>query len=267
MRYLSWIGAGVVGISVAVSGCGGSSSSSSDASGGSKGGDTMAGAAGKLQGSAGQATAGSTGQADGGGASGLGGSGANAGSPGSSGSGSGSAGQSGMCPAITACGGSLVGKWQLTDLCLNLTADGTDLGCDGATLSLDHVTPSGSIEFKADLTWQTSSEIKVDEHLNFPTSCYTSDQCTQFETALKAEDGVTSATCTYDAQSGCSCKISSAQPSMNGGTYAVSGNNVTLTTDGSDGPPETDSFCVSGNTLHLQNDSASGGIAVITATK
>lgn len=259
MRRLSWFGAGAVAISVAIAGCGGSSSTDSDGSAGSSG-NSLAGAAGQALGSAGQAAAGAPAAA---GATGLGGSGM--GSAGKSGMGS--AGQGGMCTAITPCGGSLVGKWQLGDVCLNLTPENTDLGCDGATVSLDAVSLTGSIEFKADLTWTTSADLSFKERVNFPTSCYTQDQCSAFQTALKSENGGASAVCTYDAQSGCSCTISSSQPSTSNGTYEVAGSNVTLTTEGSNNPPETDSFCVSGNTLHLQNTPDAGGISVITATK
>lgn len=46
----------------------------------------------------------------------------------------------------------------------------------------------------------------------------------------------------------------------------MAGGNLTLTTL-PDGTPEADSFCVSGNTLVLQNVGATGGISPLMLTR
>jgi hypothetical protein len=53
---------------------------------------------------------------------------------------------------------------------------------------------------------------------------------------------------------------------MSSGTYQVQGTNVTIT-NGTSGKAETDSFCVSGNTLSLYQVTANGATASMTLVK
>jgi hypothetical protein len=132
--------------------------------------------------------------------------------------------------------------------------------CPAATLTLSPLMGSGMISFKADLSTTSSAVISFTESVQLPPSCYTEAQCTNLTAVLAAEPTVTNSHCGYNALSGCSCELTSTQPSMSNGTYEVQGTNVSLT-NASSGKTEVDAFCVSGNTLSLVSRNASGATA------
>lgn len=171
------------------------------------------------------------------------------------------------CAAISACGGDLVGTWTIQHVCLmsSMMLALSD-GCAGATVNLSPVTATGTISFKADNTMASSGVISFQESANFPTSCYTEAECTAFAAALSTEDTISNADCSYDASTGCSCTLTSTQPSMSTGTYQVQGTNVNIMTVGSS-KVGVDAFCVSGNTLSLYQANPNGVSASMVLTK
>ncbi|HEY0466848.1 MAG TPA: hypothetical protein VGC79_21730, partial [Polyangiaceae bacterium] len=97
--------------------------------------------------------------------------------------------------------------------------------------------------------------------------CYTEAQCTALTVALASEPTVTNEKCEYDAVIGCSCTLTSTQPSMSSGTYQVQGTNVTLTPSDPNNKPSVSSFCVSGNTASLFQLNANGASSTLILTK
>src|SRR3954464_14407625 len=57
------------------------------------------------------------------------------------------------CSSVSACGGSLTGSWNITSTCgqLSIYTFGTD--CPGAMLDQSGITQSGTLTFKADMTF------------------------------------------------------------------------------------------------------------------
>ena len=139
--------------------------------------------------------------------------------------------------------------------------------------SISPLAVTGTVSFHADGSFTSSANISFVETLQLPTSCYTEAQCTAFPANLSSSTptGITSAQCSYDASTGCSCSINYDQGnSMGSGTYAVQGTNVTITnTDPTNGTntPEVDSFCVSGNTATIFSVNASGSTATVVLTR
>jgi hypothetical protein len=114
----------------------------------------------------------------------------------------------------------------------------------------------------------------VSETADFPTSCFNGPDANNAATEEEyqaqcayeaAKLGVTSATCAFDATSGCSCSSTGPTSSTTNGTYSVAGTSVTLVTPGQ--PDETDSYCVSGSTLSTQSMGPDGQITTIVATR
>jgi hypothetical protein len=171
------------------------------------------------------------------------------------------------CPAITACGGDLVGDWTVQQLCLTTTTmDAVAQSCPGATFSLSPITATGTISFRADSTMSASAVVSLQEFVRFPASCYTEAECTAYGAAASAATTITDSPCKYDVATGCSCTLTSTQPTMSSGSYQVQGNNVTITSSASS-KPELDSFCVSGNTLSIFQVTASGTSSSMILTR
>jgi hypothetical protein len=182
------------------------------------------------------------------------------------GSGGAGAASSDECTPIAACGGNLVGTWHVQQGCFPALAPSVST-CSSAVVTLSAVSLSGTLTYNADNTMKSALQGSFTEAAQFPNPCYTQTQCNDFPAAADAEPGVSGATCSYDATTGCACSLMDSLGSTSTGTYQVAGTNVTTTTDGHPSPPEIDNFCVSGNTLTLQSTDSDGMITTITATR
>ncbi|HYQ27230.1 MAG TPA: hypothetical protein VER04_08420 [Polyangiaceae bacterium] len=171
-----------------------------------------------------------------------------------------------MCPAVTPCGGDLVGDWTLKQMCLSPPPTKLLSGCADASITLSPLTATGKVSFKADHTMSSAGVISFTEALRFPTSCYSDIQCTAYAGALSGEPTVTSAQCSYDAITGCSCTVTSSQATMNSGTYEVQGSQVVITSS-TTGKAEVDGFCVSGKTATVVQVNANGFSSSMVLTK
>jgi hypothetical protein len=112
----------------------------------------------------------------------------------------------------------------------------------------------------------SSAVISFHEFVQYPTSCYSEEQCTILADSLPTATGVSDSQCAYDAVTGCSCTLTSSQPSMSSGTYAAQGTNVTIT-NASTGKADTDSYCVTGNTAKLYHLNDNGTFSAMVLTK
>jgi hypothetical protein len=137
--------------------------------------------------------------------------------------------------------------------------------CPDVKFTLSPVRATGTLSFRADNTMTSSAEISFDQHIQFPASCLSEDLCSSYASQISTTPGVTTGHCDYDTSTGCSCTLTSRQPSMSSGTYQVQGSNVTVTN--ATGAMEVDSFCVSGSTLHVQGPSRNGNSSSLVLTR
>lgn len=172
-----------------------------------------------------------------------------------SGSTSNGSGSSGSCGSA-ACGGDLTGTWNAQKVCFSGTLSQAISGCNNpATISIQSATISGTAKFDTGGTWTTAFNETFSAHVTYGQGCITSaSQCSQAETGLKQQTGITSASCSFGST--CGCDYSGTSSVNQTGTYQINGTSVTLTTAGSSGQPETDGYCVSGNTLTLTSNSS-----------
>jgi len=228
-------------VSVLVCACGGSSEGP--------------GAGGAGGGGLGNGASGSTGRA---GASAI----SNAGT-----SGTGTTSTDSTCPTFTPCGGDLLGDWTIKEVCIKSPSKGLNGVCPGMTLSVGAITATGTLSFRADHTETGSATISYPASVHIPADCYTESNCTLYETVLKAGDGVSTASCSWDTATGCSCTMNVNQAlSMGSGTYEVQGTNAIFTSADS-AEPSVSSFCVSGNTLQMYSASDNGVTSSLTLTR
>jgi hypothetical protein len=197
-----------------------------------------------------------------------------AGAAGSGGAGAGGADAGGACTSFTACGGSLLGTWQLTSTCFFMPPAAS--GCADETVDAATFHESGSYVFNSDLTYAASVIPSGTLGFTMPQSCTPAQPiattCAVFNStysSLVSQPGspYASAGCAVSGTD-CVCTFTfNGQTVSATGTYAVGTDTVTLTRAGST-TSTTNNFCVQGTALSLDAVSLAGtavvGPAVLT---
>jgi hypothetical protein len=187
------------------------------------------------------------------GSAGCGGDDNGAGGSGAAGSGAGTAG-SASCEKVVACGGTLTGDWTIAQICVDQPGASPDVKaiCETAEVTIGSATGSGSISYKADLTFTQTATIDAVGTLILPPACLKQGNstltCKDVQDLFRMDAAASQIVCTSSSNNGCTCTNPVHQVTSNTGTYAVSGSTVTLTTSTDKGTAE---YCVKGNKLYL----------------
>jgi len=190
------------------------------------------------------------------------------------GGGAGDAGVGEACTDFTACGGSLLGTWQLTSTCFFMPPAAS--GCAAETVDAATFHESGSYVFNNDLTYSASVIPSGTLGFTMPQSCTPAQPiattCAVFNStysSLVSQPGspYASAGCAVSGTD-CVCTFTfNGQTVTATGTYVVGTDTVTLTRAGST-TSTTNNFCVQGTALSLDAVSLAGtavvGPAVLT---
>jgi len=171
------------------------------------------------------------------------------------------------CDALTPndCGGDPSGNWKVASVCGTATVPVDQMlpaACAGTALTATPGTPTGTASFTSG-TYQLDATIALSVSANLNSTCMTAiangldvgTTCTAIGPASSAQG--LSLTCT--PQSGaCACSGSLSQRDQESGSYAVAGNQLTLTptnptasATGSNGPTTTN-FCVRNSSLIIK---------------
>ena len=190
---------------------------------------------------------GSGGNAAGAGAVGMGGSPAgsagSAGALGAGGSPNGAGGAGASCSNVTACGGSVVGTWNVTSSCIkvsgNLNMMAIGAGCATAPVT-GSLQVTGSWTANADGTYTDKTTTTGDEQFTLAPSCLvissTQTDCPGAANIISAL-GYATVTCTAAAGGGCACSATVNQAGGMGtvsniaspnGNYATANNVITI---------------------------------------
>jgi hypothetical protein len=184
---------------------------------------------------------------------------------------------SGQCGGNVACGGNLVGTWNIEDLCVeSATSTMTGSTCSGIGVSTSGLRESGTITFNADLTYTSNATISGSLSETVPSSCLTTGgvtvSCAQLNAGFQpASDGGLAGSCVSGGGGSCVCSFQfPSQTSMESGTYSISGSTVTNTPTA--GTASSSSYCVQGSTLTLASmpmsmPGASQGSAELVLTR
>jgi hypothetical protein len=181
-----------------------------------------------------------------------------------------------LCANVTACGGDVVGTWNVTGSCLTVSGDmdvsSFGLGCPTVTAT-GTLTVAGTWTANGDGTYSDNTTTTGTETLELPTTCLdvsgTHTTCSRISAPLSSV-GFDSVDCVDNAATaGCTCTCTIDQagglgvgpmyPSASG-TYTVAGNTLTITA----GAQEY-SYCVDGTTLTVTPVSV-GRTATITGS-
>ena len=171
------------------------------------------------------------------------------------GSGSGNDVIGGSGCGVGPCGGDVVGTWNATGLCVDKSVlmsafvSGLMDSCSGASLAdTTSFTPSGTLTFNSDLTYDIALTLNGSVGINVPPSCFQGGTCAQFGAALQdvvANDPtIQSVACTGN----CICTfVEAPMQDAESGSYTVSGSSL-LTTPTGQTTADTTGFCVKGTT-------------------
>jgi len=166
-------------------------------------------------------------------------------------SGAGSAGPS--CDLVSACGGDVTGSWKIVDFCPDTSAvpEAITQICESAKLEYDEPSVSGTVEYKADKSYTQSASASGTGYLVLDQACLKQDSvtltCKQIQDAIN-EKAKNKVTCSA-AGSGCRCGLRINQSANGTGTFAVAGQNLTLTA-ASDSKTDAP-FCVKGDKAYI----------------
>jgi non-reducing end alpha-L-arabinofuranosidase len=218
----------------------------------------MAIAAGMISGACSSGSSGTSGAGGGSSSAGAVGTGGGSSSAGAVGTGGGSSPGPTACFNVTACGGSVVGTWNVTSSCVKVTGQ-LDLSLVGAGCATAPVTGSltvsGTWTANSDGTYADNTMTTGEEQFTLAPSCLvissTQTDCNGAASIISSL-GYSSVTCTAAAGGGCTCAATVKQSGGLGlvsvfaatsGNYQTSGNVVSV-----DGQLPY-SYCASGSTM------------------
>lgn len=168
----------------------------------------------------------------------------------------------GVCPAITPCGGSLVGAWEITTFCQAKPTKAVTVDCGDGTFNAARAVfdLTGTLTVGADNAYTFVRTIHVDRLSNSAPACIVRTNqvkdpkitmCSDLVADLNKEFGVTTTTCAGTVTAGCTCYSPTPMPATETGTIAVEGTSLVATKTGAQ-PGAADSFCVKGNILTVK---------------
>jgi hypothetical protein len=160
------------------------------------------------------------------------------------------------CEPFAACGGTLTGKWQVNNACID-DATKTAIAnaakvCDQGTATVTEIGLTGSATFEQQSVVY-DGVISLAISSTFPLTCAVgSTSCGDAQKKLASAEGVTGATCTTMGTT-CACQYRQSIPQKGQGSYVASGSTFTVT-DPSDGSKNTSEYCVNGDTLRVKTE-------------
>lgn len=180
----------------------------------------------------------------------------------------GSASGGASCAAPGACGGELVGTWDITHVCVDvdgITPSGLPPECGGLQ-TIGEYSITGNLEFRADGTYTRDTRTQLSMSVRATDACIHAlgvpagqevTYCDGVEQSLR-DDGFTGS-CSYGSGA-CSCSLRQDAPSTESGTWSTPSTGRVLL----DGDEST--YCVEGSDLAV-GGSGDGGASRIDLRK
>jgi hypothetical protein len=166
-----------------------------------------------------------------------------------------------QCAPVSACGGDLVGAWELKSMCIPPLPPLPPVPtCPASTV---RIVPdvAGIAVYRADGTYTVEATFGASLALTLPASCLGSQTCRELEQRYRDEGRLKAVDCA-DAADGCLCMLTAGDPEVTHeeGTYTVSESHILTTSPA--GVASSDAYCVEGGQLVRQL-----GKATLTAEK
>ncbi len=173
------------------------------------------------------------------------------------------------CGAVAACGGAVVGRWNVTDGCVTAAPDLSNV-CVGITATVKFLF-TGSASYNADLTYTQTGSNGGTVHYQFPSACIGTQTCAQVQAVLLSAGSAAGMGFTFQSAvcasggGGCACDATLASQAANEtGTYSTTGGTLT-TVHGA--TSDSAQYCVNGVTMHQMPNVTTGATGSIVLTK
>lgn len=157
----------------------------------------------------------------------------------------------GECPAFTACGGDIVGAWDLSGGCFEIAVNDAISSCPGAMVTRRAGRGRGCVDFGADGIAHRVAESEVNIDVFVPAICASFVSCSMIESQLRTRG--LDASCPADASGNCDCTTSLVTRIDDTDGYTTSGNEIIGTASGKHW-----GYCVAGTQMNYQDTSTSG---------
>jgi hypothetical protein len=157
------------------------------------------------------------------------------------------------CEQVSACGGDITGNWKIVDFCPDTSAvpEAITQICESAKLEYDEPSISGTIAYKTDKTYTQTASASGTGYLVLDQACLKQGTvtltCKQIEDAIN--DKSKSKVACSAAGSGCRCGLGINQKADDEGTFAVAGQNLSVTPKG--GTKTDSAICVKADKAYL----------------
>ncbi len=160
-------------------------------------------------------------------------------------------GEPGTCDPLVACGGDVVGSWDVSGGCFEVALEERVSMCPGAMVSRREGRGRGRVVFGADGVAHRVAEAIVEVELFVPAICAAFVSCPMIESMIRP--GVTEASCPMDAMGNCNCTARQRTLIDDTDFYTVEGNEIVSTTSG-----KRWEYCIAGDELRYRDTSPTG---------
>ncbi|NOY93064.1 MAG: hypothetical protein GXP55_17915 [Deltaproteobacteria bacterium] len=160
-------------------------------------------------------------------------------------------GEPGTCPAFSACGGDIVGAWDVSGGCFEFAVESTLSSCPGASVTRRTGRGRGCVAFGADGVARRVAESEVEIDVFVPAVCASFVSCSTIESQIRARG--LDANCPADAAGNCECVVRSATRIDDTDTYSTTATEIVGGTSG-----KRWEYCVTGSQLNYRDTSPSG---------
>ncbi|MFK7985016.1 MAG: hypothetical protein AB8I08_03220 [Sandaracinaceae bacterium] len=155
----------------------------------------------------------------------------------------------GSCPALTPCGGDIVGTWDLSGGCFEVDIESAISSCPGAMVTRREGRGRGRVRFESSGAAHRVAESVVETDLFFPAVCAAFFSCSMLEDAMRGL--VDEASCTADSTGNCECTASLSTVIDDMDTYSTMSNEIVGGFSG-----KRWEYCVDGEQLRYRDSSA-----------
>jgi hypothetical protein len=161
--------------------------------------------------------------------------------------------------SFLACGGDVVGDWQIEEGCVDDPAASSLQGCPDSVVTFA-ADVSGTVSFQSDGTYALSTTVGGTRNYRVPSACIAGGTCDDVAQSITASCSATAASCE------CSSQVESAN-TRRAGTYSASASALTLLPSGGSEGETRARYCVEGTRLSLQLEDASGKVTLLRARR
>ena len=160
---------------------------------------------------------------------------------------------------FVACGGDIVGEWNVTTTFVSGVPDANLLfGCPEATAVLTAGRQLGRLTFEADMNFSDATIVERSVSANIPAACFVgADSCE----GLNVDGAEFSVACVGDIDIACDCDLEVMEAEVVDGTWISVGNTLELD------PGSDTEYCVDGDRLTLRTSDFTGLTIVSVAQR